>query len=508
MTEDNMERRLNEAMERLAPDDFASVQQACRGRKGSELPNARPRRPWRYNLIAAVLAVVVLAGGGFGVFQYRAEHRVSAVVALDVNPSIELQVNRKDKVIAAKPLNADAEAVLGGMDLKGADVEVAVNALIGAMLRAGYIDELANSVLISVEGGDAQSAELEQRLSAAVSGLLADVQPAVLTQTVSEDAELQAMADAYGISLGRAQLINSILRQDPTKTFEDLAALTVNELNLLASARQGVRQNLTVTGTASEKAYIGAQRAEEIALQRAGTARSSAQGLHTEMDWEKGRLVYSVEFSAAGVEYECDVDASTGDIVDFDWDREDDGQSAPPADPGQWIGKTNAQARALEHAGFSAADVTGLTAELDEDDGFYCYDVEFCAGNTKYEYEIDAATGAVCRHEAEPCDNGAHHHGHHGSQSSGNSGQTSGNSGQSGGSGSQSSLIGADRARQAALDHAGLSIGQTYDMKVELDRDDGVSCYEVEFKSGSMEYEYKIDAQSGSVLEYDSEYDD
>ena len=68
--------------------------------------------------------------------------------------------------------------------------------------------------------------------------------------------------------------------------------------------------------------------------------------------------------------------------------------------------------------------------------------------------------------------------------------------------------IGEAAAKAAALGHAGVAEGDTYQMKVELDRDDGVYLYEVEFKAGGMEYEYEIDAYSGAVLKAERDYDD
>ena len=66
--------------------------------------------------------------------------------------------------------------------------------------------------------------------------------------------------------------------------------------------------------------------------------------------------------------------------------------------------------------------------------------------------------------------------------------------------------ISADRAKQIALSHAGVS-GASF-TKVELDTDDGVRVYEVEFKVGNVEYDYDIDATSGAILSSSSEIDD
>ena len=40
------------------------------------------------------------------------------------------------------------------MDFSGSSLDVAVNAIIGSMLQNGYLNELANSVLISVDNND------------------------------------------------------------------------------------------------------------------------------------------------------------------------------------------------------------------------------------------------------------------------------------------------------------------------------------------------------------------
>ena len=44
--------------------------------------------------------------------------------------------------------------------------------------------------------------------------------------------------------------------------------------------------------------------------------------------------------------------------------------------------------------------------------------------------------------------------------------------------------------------------------KLELDYDDGRAEYEVEFRKGNTEYEYKIDAASGNILKSEQDNDD
>lgn len=69
------------------------------------------------------------------------------------------------------------------------------------------------------------------------------------------------------------------------------------------------------------------------------------------------------------------------------------------------------------------------------------------------------------------------------------------------------SYIGEDVAKAKALEHAGIAEADTTGLKVELDTDDAVAHYEVEFVSAGMEYDYDIDASSGEILASSAETD-
>lgn len=65
--------------------------------------------------------------------------------------------------------------------------------------------------------------------------------------------------------------------------------------------------------------------------------------------------------------------------------------------------------------------------------------------------------------------------------------------------------IGEAAAKQIALEHAGVAEADASHLWVSRDYDDGRLEYEVEFFSGSKEYDYDIDAADGSILSFDSE---
>ena len=242
MTNEKMERQLATALEKTAPDDMSGVLSRCETRKGTviNMPTMKTaKRKWTI-LVAACLAVVLLAGGGV---LYQQANAVASVVSLDVNPSIELKVNSSEKVLVCTPLNEDAKAILAdmsnGADLKGAKLDVAVNAIVGSLVRNGYLDSISSAIMISVEDKDAARAEkLQRELTSTVDGVLqtSEAKAAVLTQTLTQDAAREQQARENSISTGKAALVNRVLAINPALKFDALAKLSVEELKDLAEA--------------------------------------------------------------------------------------------------------------------------------------------------------------------------------------------------------------------------------------------------------------------------------
>ena len=110
------------------------------------------------------------------------------MVSLDVNPSIQLQVNSSEKVLQVQALNAEAQEVLADMPLEGTHLNVAVNAIVGSLLQHGYLDSISSAILISVEDADIQRASrLQQELTDQVGAALLNQQSqaSILSQTLT-----------------------------------------------------------------------------------------------------------------------------------------------------------------------------------------------------------------------------------------------------------------------------------------------------------------------------------
>ena len=400
MTNEKMERQLAAALEKTAPDDMSGVLSRCEARKGTviNMPTMKTaKRKWTI-LVAACLAVVLLAGGGV---LYQQANAVASVVSLDVNPSIELKVNSSEKVLVCTPLNEDAKAILAdmsnGADLKGAKLDVAVNAIVGSLVRNGYLDSISSAIMISVEDKDAARAEkLQRELTSTVDGVLqtSEAKAAVLTQTLTQDAAREQQARENSISTGKAALVNRVLAINPALKFDALAKLSVEELKDLAEA-------------GAPAMPIGTDKAMDIAaaaFAKASTAKMAYSEVDPELD--ESLAHYEVEIrSQSGEEFEYKIDAYTGAILESKREAADGTempmvQPSNPAASGD-IGHAKAKSIALNHAGVSKSKAYDMEIELDDEDGTLVYEVEFKFGGMEYSYEINAATGAILKHEAE-----------------------------------------------------------------------------------------------------------
>lgn len=295
---EDIARHLKSAMDTLTPDvldkiDLDTPQELYRERHRRSVY----RRVRTLALAAAACLCIVLFGGGVAVFQ---NSRVESIVGIDVNPSIELSVNRNDKVLSATPLNHDAVAILDKMDLKGVNLDIAMNAIIGSMVRNGYLDDLENAILVTVSNdNDKKAAALRQNIVGDIKKSLNEykVNAVVYDQQASVTDDVKKLADKYGISYGKAYFLQELVEENNLSEgdMKEFAGMTMEEIARAitersyhvrtdadheidhASAADTTRESHTASSSVQSKPETTSESTEAVESSSAAAAPPAAQ---------------------------------------------------------------------------------------------------------------------------------------------------------------------------------------------------------------------------------------
>ena len=242
---------------------------------------------------------------------------------------------------------------------------------------------------------------------------------------------------------------------------------------------------------------ISMEQAQTAALDAADIDAADAEVSSATLDEVAGVTCYKVEFTSGDHTYAYSINAESGEVLEAsyrdknaaptDSTQTDTTASGATTTPAQTAPNTNtstgavdeakAQEIALAHAGVKAADATITKSKLDYDDGRQIYEIEWYANGAKYDYEIAVSTGEIVN--------------------SGYEAKTVVGTG-------SSATVSEATAKQTALARvSGATEKDIYEWK--LDYDDGRPEYEGKIIYGGTEYEFTIDATSGTVTEWDAE---
>lgn len=277
----------------------------------------------------------------------------------------------------------------------------------------------------------------------------------------------------------------------------------------LTGCRDNAAASIPQQSSQEQTQMIPMEEAQEAALKAADIEAADADISATTLSEVAGVACYKVEFTFGEYAYAYTINAQTGAVMEMSSQEQNaqaSGTQTEVADStvpatAQTSGSASAQAQtsaaapaqnatgtgtvdeaaaqkiALEHAGVKAADATITKSKLDYEDGRQVYDIEWYAGGAKYDYEIAADTGEIISSAYEEKTMGAD---------------------------SRNVTVSEADAKKTALDRvSGATDKDLYEWK--LDYDDGRPEYEGKIIYGGTEYEFTIDASTGSVMEWDAE---
>ena len=387
---------------------------------------------------------------------------------LDVNPSIEIVSTRLDKVLEVNPLNEDATEMLKDFKIKDNDLEDTIEDIADLMVLSGYISGgKDNYVMITVNDKTADSDRVN-KLNEAIRAYLENkqIEATIFNQTISEELDNN--------NTGGQLFAMRLEELDDDLSYEELANLTIKDLFQISEARNidpdllfsyalayTVDENkynkkevdielddgeAKTIDSSSNKVYIGKAKAEEIALNKVGGGKV----VEFKLDDDE----YDIEIYFDGYEYELEINAYTGKIIEFEKDRLDTDK------------RTTTSSNQTEKATTKSTEKAATTKATEE-------------STTKAtEKTTTKATEKTTTKATEKS-----------TEKSTTKTSTS--------SPSEKTRIGREKAEQIALGHAG---GGKI-VEFELDDDE----YEIEIHYNGYEYEYEIHAYTGKILEYEKD---
>ena len=425
MTNNEIESRLKRAVSDITPDVLDKVMSADvvkDERMANIMPMNKNKKKLAGKIVAACAAIAIIFGGAAF---FAGNALTESKITIDVNPSVEIITGKSDKVKKVEPLNEDGEIIIDGMDFKNTDVDITVNALIGSMAKKGYLTDVNNeNVLVSVQNDDAQKAEkIRVEVVNNVRKALNEnnVSATVFNQVVTDDKSIADMAKEYNISYGKAAFISQLLTIAPDLDAKSLSEMTISEIAALVESKNidiskiiryeyddSVHENIEdaiedwneqdENALVSQDEYIGMEEALYAALKHAGVSKDTAYDISVKLDADEDGVEYDVDFKANGKEYDYEIHASTGEVIKFEVETDDDyvktTQSSSSATE-SLIGEEKAKEIAFKNAGVAASNAKNVSVKLDNDDGAVKYEVEFDYDKWEYEYDINAYTGAV-----------------------------------------------------------------------------------------------------------------
>lgn len=194
---------------------------------------ARPRTARRLAAAFACLALVIVGGTG-----YWAYFSPTCAISIDINPSVELAVNRFDKVISVEGIGEDGEALAETLDVRFLNYADALDSLLENQTVEDYLAQ--DEVLSIAVAGDNQGQ---------ADAILAQAETCTAgTKNVychAADSEELEHAHEAGLSFGKYQAFLILQSLDPSVTPDDVQGLTMREIRdriaaLDPSAAQGL----------------------------------------------------------------------------------------------------------------------------------------------------------------------------------------------------------------------------------------------------------------------------
>ncbi len=230
--------------------------------EGDEVSFIGPAVKMAKVLSIAAAFVLVFALGLFVVYTNNAY-----TVTLDVNPSIEIEVNAFNNIASIQALNDDAENIGDLSGLVGMKFGPAVNVAIQLLLDQGYLEE-DGTVVLSIEGKNGKLRTVVQEVSEFVTDAVIeseededdpeeadaiDGEPKIKIYVGRITEDMANKAEELGVPVGRMVLAAKAQEEGVEISFDMAAMLSVQELQRIRNLSKTINKATELLAGASEQ---------------------------------------------------------------------------------------------------------------------------------------------------------------------------------------------------------------------------------------------------------------
>lgn len=238
----NMKDKLKTAFDQIhAEEELKDKTRAYLAQKAREY--AKPKFSSYAKLLSAAACLLFIFFGSYWMYFLP-----TTEISIDINPSIELGVNRLDRVISVRSYNQDGQVLADSLDVQNLNYVTAIQQI----MENEHINSLLSKdefmTIAVVSSNDSQGQQILSRIQSCTKGQ---------TNTYCYATSFEEVADAHslGLSYGKYRAFLSLQALDPSITPEEIQGMSMREIRSLMQSLSSNEENQTYPDSFSGHQY-------------------------------------------------------------------------------------------------------------------------------------------------------------------------------------------------------------------------------------------------------------
>ena len=200
-------------------------------------------------VIPIIIFLVVIIGIVVGVLLLnKGKQKDLTIITLDINPSIELTLDKEKKIVDVKALNDDAKDVISN-EVKGKELKDGLFLIVDKLIEKDYVRDGYVDVILYKEGKIEDDYVIDE-VTKAFREKEIDPHLAIITEVSKEDKKL---AKKYGITPAKAAYINGLIKENDNFSFEELSDKPISEMKEMAESGYYCEEGYKLEGSNCSK---------------------------------------------------------------------------------------------------------------------------------------------------------------------------------------------------------------------------------------------------------------